>query len=68
MTNKITTIYACQKCGAQASKWNGRCLECGAWGTLSEEIKDSRKSEGQIKPLASADLIDLKNVKNINNL
>ena len=66
MGNKITTIYACQKCGAQASKWNGRCLECGAWGTLSEEIKDSRKDEGQIKPMASADAVDLSEIKNLN--
>ncbi len=31
-------IYSCSKCGAQSSKWNGRCLECGGWGTLNEEI------------------------------
>ncbi|MBI4133684.1 hypothetical protein HY478_03650 [Candidatus Uhrbacteria bacterium] len=31
------TIFACQKCGAQALKWAGRCFECGEWGTMSEE-------------------------------
>ncbi len=66
MSNKITTIYSCSKCGAQASKWNGRCLECGAWGTLSEEIKDSRKDDKQIKPLAAVDLVDLSAVADIN--
>ncbi len=29
-------IYACAKCDAQTSKWTGRCLECGAWGSLKE--------------------------------
>jgi len=66
MGNKITTIYSCSKCGAQFLKWNGRCLECGAWGTLSEEIKDSRKDDKQIKPLITADLVDLNAVEDIN--
>lgn len=34
---KIRTIFSCQKCGAQAPKWMGRCTECGAWGSLIEE-------------------------------
>lgn len=35
---KTQTIFACEKCGAQTPKWQGRCLSCGAWGTLKEEI------------------------------
>lgn len=34
---KTRTIFECQKCGAQAPKWLGRCAECGAWGSLIEE-------------------------------
>ena len=30
-------VFVCQECGAQAPKWNGRCLECGAWNSLVEE-------------------------------
>ncbi|MFW0837502.1 MAG: DNA repair protein RadA [Candidatus Komeilibacteria bacterium] len=37
MTNKNVTIFACSKCGAQYPKWTGRCLECGSWGTVTEE-------------------------------
>jgi DNA repair protein RadA/Sms len=37
---KPQTIFSCSKCGAQSLKWSGRCLECGGWGTLKEEIKD----------------------------
>ena len=29
--------YICQNCGAVASRWQGRCDECGAWNTLIEE-------------------------------
>src|SRR6185295_899193 len=29
--------YVCQSCGSAHSKWSGRCDDCGAWNTLSEE-------------------------------
>src|SRR5437773_2570872 len=31
------TIFACQECGNQSSKWLGRCPECGNWNTYVEE-------------------------------
>ena len=34
---KIKTVFACQECGAQSSKWLGRCPDCGAWNSLVEE-------------------------------
>lgn len=34
---KHTTIFRCQKCDSQFPKWQGKCTECGAWGTLIEE-------------------------------
>jgi DNA repair protein RadA/Sms len=34
---KPRTIFACQECGAQSSKWLGRCSDCGAWNSLVEE-------------------------------
>ncbi len=38
---KITPLFACTKCGAQFQKWTGRCLECGAWGTVEESAAAS---------------------------
>jgi DNA repair protein RadA/Sms len=29
--------FACQECGAQSPKWLGRCPDCGAWNSMSEE-------------------------------
>lgn len=29
-------LYSCSSCDAQTPKWTGRCLECGAWGTMKE--------------------------------
>jgi DNA repair protein RadA/Sms len=34
---KQKTVFACQECGAQSSKWLGRCADCGAWNSIVEE-------------------------------
>jgi len=34
---KTSTIYVCQSCGYQSSKWLGRCPECEKWNSLVEE-------------------------------
>ncbi|SFB81937.1 DNA repair protein RadA/Sms [Zunongwangia mangrovi] len=59
---KVKTAYYCQNCGAQYSKWQGRCNACGDWNTIVEEIvekpdkkdwKSSAKTEAKraAKPL-----------------
>lgn len=37
--SKTKTIYSCQNCGAQRSRWEGRCSDCGSWNTFVEEIQ-----------------------------
>ncbi|WP_372014997.1 DNA repair protein RadA [Pseudoxanthomonas sp. 10H] len=32
------TAYVCGDCGAEYSKWQGQCGECGAWNTLSQVV------------------------------
>ena len=34
---KITTIYYCQNCGYESSKWMGQCPGCKEWNTFVEE-------------------------------
>ncbi len=43
-------VYICGQCGYQSGKWLGRCLECGAWESMVEEIIDTRKSGGSLPP------------------
>ena len=31
--------FVCQSCGYTTSKWLGRCPECGAWDSFSEEAE-----------------------------
>jgi len=33
---KDKTIYMCDSCGNEFSKWSGRCEMCGEWNTLKE--------------------------------
>ncbi|MFA6400531.1 MAG: DNA repair protein RadA [Salinivirgaceae bacterium] len=35
---KAKAIYVCQNCGANSSKWIGRCPSCNEWNTYSEEV------------------------------
>ncbi|HEY6942046.1 DNA repair protein RadA [Dokdonella sp.] len=35
---KAKTAYVCSECGAEHSKWQGQCIECGAWNTLAEIV------------------------------
>ena len=37
MSAKDRTVYACQTCGHQSSKWLGKCPDCGAWNSHVEE-------------------------------
>ena len=50
---KASSVFFCQNCGAQSSKWIGRCPSCGEWNTYVEEVvkkETSReKTMGEIK-------------------
>ena len=34
---KKAIVYSCTECGAQASKWLGRCPDCNAWNSYAQE-------------------------------
>ncbi len=35
---KIKSTFFCQNCGAQSSKWIGKCQSCNEWNTYVEEV------------------------------
>lgn len=35
---KAKTAYVCAECGAEHAKWQGQCVDCGAWNTLAEIV------------------------------
>lgn len=43
---KRKSIYSCQNCGAQRSRWEGRCSDCGAWNSYVEEVTSAATAPG----------------------
>ncbi len=43
---KARSVFVCQGCGAQASRWLGRCPDCGEWNTLVEERVEAEGKSG----------------------
>ncbi len=41
---KAKTIYFCQECGQESSKWLGQCPGCRQWNTFVEETVERPKS------------------------
>src|SRR5690242_4586742 len=42
--SKTKTLFVCQNCGAQRSRWEGKCSDCGAWNSYVEELQASETS------------------------
>ncbi len=35
---KFKTVFTCQKCGFNSTKWLGQCPDCGEWNSMTEEV------------------------------
>jgi len=44
MAIKLKTVFACQACGFESSKWLGRCPDCGEWNSFVEERQEASAS------------------------
>ncbi len=54
---KSANLFICSNCDAQFPKWQGRCPECGQWGTVTEQ-----QSSGTGKQAAPATVINLSEI------
>lgn len=50
---KLKTIYLCQNCGAEHSKWQGQCNNCQEWNTLVEEVVEAAALKAQKRPVST---------------
>ena len=66
---KSGTVFFCQNCGFEASKWSGQCPACREWNTFAEEpaaprtkgVTAGKKRSGKPKTEpVTLDAIDLK--------
>lgn len=58
---KNVTVYFCQSCGYESSKWMGQCPGCKEWNTFVEETVE-KKTAGKLKSVAGGNQ-DLKSYK-----
>jgi DNA repair protein RadA/Sms len=47
---KVRTVFACQACGLESSKWLGRCPDCGEWNSFVEERQEAPPPAGRGRP------------------
>lgn len=45
---KQKTVYFCQSCGMESSKWTGQCPSCGEWNTFAEEAVTVKKGSASV--------------------
>ena len=65
MAKGKTTVYFCQECGFESSKWMGQCPGCKEWNTFVEEIVDKKTAgkgkqsiarEAKVMPLSEIEM------------
>lgn len=57
-SKKETLLFVCGQCSFESRKWLGRCPDCGAWDSLTEEKKQISVRHGRTtataQPLAAS--------------
>lgn len=51
-TKKETQLFVCSQCGFTSRKWLGRCTDCGAWDSLTEQEGEVAVRRGRNKARA----------------
>lgn len=46
---KLKSVFFCQNCGNESSKWLGRCPACGEWNSFVEEVVNKAPASSSIK-------------------
>ncbi len=71
MAKKVATIFVCNECGYESSKWLGKCPSCNEWNSFIEEKQiigsnGKTKSKGngiKDKNTNPSEVVQLKNVE-----
>ena len=63
MAKKSTTVFVCNECGYESSKWLGKCPACGQWNTFFEEKVVSGGSLAKEKNKSKSEVVKLNQVE-----
>lgn len=62
MLKNKKTVYFCQECGYESSKWMGQCPGCKAWNTFVEETVSVKKSTAVKSSTVSKEPVSLNEI------
>lgn len=51
---KTRTVFICQQCGNQQSRWLGKCPDCGAWDSFAEQTVSKGATGHSAQPLVNS--------------
>ena len=61
-----SSVFVCQQCGNEFSKWQGKCSFCGEWNSLVETLKVSRnKKDLRPKTIGTANVQKIQRLTDI---
>ena len=49
MATKIKTVFVCNNCGYESSKWLGKCPSCNEWNSFYEEKINNKPGIGNVE-------------------
>lgn len=61
MAKGKTSVFFCQECGYESSKWSGQCPSCKQWNTMVEELVD-KNSTATKKALGNVQVVRLNEI------
>ena len=63
MAVKSKTVFVCSECGYESPKWIGKCAGCGAWNTMTEDVRIPQKAvPSAAKPLHTFSALPLSKI------
>lgn len=62
MAKKISTVFVCNNCGYESSKWLGRCPACNEWNTFFEE-KQVTANTAKARQKTNSEVVKLNSVE-----
>ena len=60
---KVKTVFVCNNCGFESSKWLGKCPSCSEWNTFYEESMKNIKAVNSNTKLTIAKPVKLNEVE-----
>lgn len=64
---KLKTVFKCNNCGYEASKWVGCCPDCNKWNTLEEITIEAKKNNKSSSPRTVKKIARLTEIKATNS-